>query len=258
MTSYRLIIASSAVRRNASDLSETYIYQGVVMRNLFVIAVACMLAACAQRGPVKLYSGAEQSTGQIVVVEMPYTLEVLNINGQPVPEANGMTGNQDRKLELQPGKYRINAYYENVYDIDGGLSSEVVRSRSATFMIDGSAGDVWRLEFDAPKNLKQAQAIKDDFTGWALNSQTGKRYPTERGPAYVSLVGQLMGGGSAPTYDSEVKPLGAALPAAPVVSSQVTAAQTLPHSDATLTTLQQLWLLLGPDSREAFLEWAQK
>jgi hypothetical protein len=67
-----------------------------------------------------------------------------------------------------------------------------------------------------------------------------------------------MGGGSAPTYDSEVKPLGAALPAAPVVSSQVTAAQTLPHSDATLTTLQQLWLLLGPDSRDAFLEWAQK
>lgn len=230
------------------------------MRTLLVIAVAWMLAACAQREPVKLYSGAEQSAGQIVVVEMPYTLEVLNINGQPVPEANRMTGNKDRKLELQPGKYRIDAYYENVYDIDGGLSSEVVRTRSATFMIDAEAGEVWQLGFDVPKNLRQAQAMKDDFAGWSQNKRTGERYPTEPGPAYVSLVGQLMGVGTASTYDSEVKPLGAAvaspvtLPAAP---SQGTATQTLPHSDATLTTLQQLWLLLGPESREAFLVWAE-
>ncbi|GGD08301.1 DUF2057 family protein [Halopseudomonas salina] len=234
------------------------------MRNLFVIAVACMLAACAQREPVKLYSGAEQPTGQILVVEMPYTLEVLNINGNPVPEANRMSGNQDRKLELQPGEYRINAYYENVYDINGGLSSEVVRTRSATYTINGKAGEVWRLDFDAPMNLKEAEAMKDDFAGWSLNKATGERYATEPGPAYVSLVGQLMGGGSAPTYDTEVKPLGAAnqapaaAPVAPVASSQATAAKTLPHNDATLTTLQQLWLLLGPESRDAFLEWAQQ
>lgn len=30
---------------------------------------------------------------------------------------------------------------------------------------------------------------------------------------------------------------------------------TLPHSDATLETLKQLWNLLGPQSRKAFLEW---
>lgn len=229
------------------------------MRSLFVIAVACMLAACAQRGPVKLYSGAEQPSGQVVVVEMPHTLEVLNINGQPVPEANRMTGIQDRKLELQPGKYRINAYYENIFDVDGGLSSEVVRTRSATFVIDGQAGDVWRLDFDAPENFRQAQEMKEDFAGWSQNTRTGERYPTEPGPAYVSLVGQLMGGGSAATYDNEVKPLGAPAPVAlPVAPARVTAAQTLPHNDATLTTLQQLWMLLGPESREAFLEWAEK
>lgn len=238
------------------------------MRNLLVVAVACVLAACAQREPVKLYSGAEQATGQLVVVEMPYTLEVLNINGQPVPEANRMTGNQDRKLELQPGTYRINAYYENVYDLDGGLSSEVVRTRSATFMIDGQAGEVWQLGFDAPSNLRQARAMKEDFAGWSQNTRTGNRIPTEPGPAYVSLIGQLMGGGSSVSYDNEVQPLEAQQAAAntapimntsvPPAPSQARAAQTLPHSDATLTTLQQLWLMLSPESREAFLQWAEK
>lgn len=238
------------------------------MRNLFVVAVACMLAACAQREPVKLYSGAEQPTGQLVIVEMPYTLEVLNINGQPVPEANRMTGNQDRKLELQPGTYRINAYYENVYDLDGGLSSEVVRTRSATFTIDGEGGEVWRLGFEAPTNLREARAMKDNFAGWSQNTRTGTRYPAEPGPAYVSLIGQLMGGGSSVSYDNEVQPLEAQqatagpapamLATTPPAPSQVAATQTLPHNDATLTTLQQLWLLLSPESREAFLEWAAK
>jgi hypothetical protein len=214
------------------------------MRSLFVVAVACLLAACAQREPVKLYTGAEQSADQIVVVQMPYTLEVLNINGQPVPAANSMTGNRDRKLHLQPGQYRINAYYENGYDIGGGLSHEVVRTRSATFL-----------------NLAEAQAMKDSFAGWAQNTRTGQRNPTEPGPAYVSLVGQLMGGGNSPTYSEEVKPLGAQAngSAAPMAPSQVpTPQQTLPHSDATLTTLQQLWLLLSPESRKAFLQWAEK
>ncbi|PKM05218.1 MAG: hypothetical protein CVV16_01975 [Gammaproteobacteria bacterium HGW-Gammaproteobacteria-6] len=226
------------------------------MRSLFVLAVGCLLSACAQLEPVKLYGGAEQSVEQLVVVNMPYTLEVLNINGQPVPAANSMTGNSDRTLHLQPGQYRINAYYENVYDIGGGLSHEVVRTRSATFLIDGKAGEVWQLGFDAPEDLAAAQAMKDDFAGWALNTRTGQRTPTERGPAYVSLVGQLMGSGSAPSYAEEVKPLG--MTAAPVSMPQAAtvAEQTLPHNDATLTTLQQLWQLLSPESRSAFLEWA--
>lgn len=230
------------------------------MRSLLVVVVACLLAACAQQGPVKLYSGAEQPSGQVVLVEMPYSLEVLNINGQPVPAANRMTGNRDRKLELQPGKYRINAYFENGYDIGGGLSHEIVRTPSATFMIDGQAGEVWQLGFEEPQNLAEAQAMKDNFAGWTQNGRTGKRYPTEPGPAYVSLVGKLMGGGSSPTYADEVTPLGAAAPVAvaSVASSQTVAKQTLPHNDATLTTLQQLWMLLSPESRQAFLQWVEK
>ncbi|MFO7706336.1 MAG: DUF2057 family protein [Halopseudomonas sp.] len=136
----------------------------------------------------------------------------------------------------------------------------MVRTRSATFMIDGQAGDIWRLDFDAPQNLTEARSLKDEFAGWAQNTRTGQRKPTEPGPAYVSLVGQVMGGGSSPTYSGEVKPLGVPAPvaAAPVVPSQAAATQTLPHTDATLTTLQQLWLLLSPESRQAFLQWADK
>lgn len=237
------------------------------MRHLLSLAAAVLLSACAQQGPVKLYSGTEQPAGQVVVVEIPETLEVLNINGQPAPAANRMIGNRPRQLHLQPGEYRINAYYQNVYDVDGGLSHEVVRTNSATFHVNGQAGEQWRLGYAEPRNLPEAQALKSDFSGWSENTRTGQRIATEAGPAYASLLTQLLGGGTvvAAGSDNGVAPLGSqtqqsAAPsavAAPVSSSAV-AEQTLPHNDATFTTLQQIWLLLGPESRKAFLEWAEQ
>lgn len=233
------------------------------MRQLLCLVAAALLSACAQQAPVKLYSGAEQPASQVLVVEMPNTLEVLNINGQPAPEANRMVGNNLRQLELQPGKYRINAYFENGYDVGGGLSHEIVRTRSATFTVDGKAGDVWRLEFDEPNSLKQAQEMEDGFEGYAVNTRTGERVASEPGPRYVSVLGQMFGGGSVVAQERGIAPIGAAaqtgaqMPmAVPSPSQAATPAQTLPHDASTLATLKQIYLMLSPESRDAFLEWA--
>lgn len=234
------------------------------MRKLFLLAVASLLTACAsQQSHVKLYPGAEQPNEQLLVVEIPNTLEVLNINDQPSPAANRMLGNQHRQLQLQPGEYRINAYFKDLFNIDG-VNSEVIRSNSATFHINGKAGDVWQLEFDAPRNHAEAKAMQDNFNGWAVNTRTGERVEAEQGPALVSLFSQLLGGGAVTSgnRDNSIAPIGTqATPAAPVVapaSSSEVAEQTLPHDDATLVTLQQIWRLLSPESRAAFLKWANQ
>ncbi|MEH6566028.1 MAG: DUF2057 family protein [Halopseudomonas sp.] len=238
------------------------------MRHLLCVAAAVLLSACAQQAPVKLYSGPEQPASQVVVVQVPDTLEILDINGQPAPDANSMAGNGLRELQLQPGEYRINAYFENGYDIGGGLSHEIVRTRSATFSIDGQAGDVWLLDFAAPANLQEAQAMEENFSGAAVNTATGQRVATVPGPAYVSLLGQMLGSGtqSVGTSTTGIAPLGGetAAPSAgvvaavPVPSQAAAPQQTLPANDATLSTLKQLWLMLSPQSRQAFLDWAEK
>lgn len=233
------------------------------MHRLLFIAVAGLLSACAQQAPVKLYSGNDLPPAQVVRVELPQTLEVLNINGQPAPAANRMLGNGSRELHLKPGEYRINTYYKNGFDIDGGLSHEIVRSKSTTFHVKGQAGDLWKLEFDEPENLAQARELKNRFTGWASNTRTGERVATEAGGVQVSLLTQLLGsGGGMPVADdAAVAPLEELRPAprvAPTASSADVAARTLPHDEAVLTTLQQIWLLLGEDSRKTFLEWASQ
>ncbi len=214
------------------------------MRRLFWLALIGLLSGCAQQSPVKLYAGPELSQAQVLVVEVPDALEVMAINGQPAPAANGLLGTGSRVLHLRPGDYRIDAFYENVFDIGGGLSHEVVRTRSATYRLTGRAGERWKLDYREPAGLQDAQAMQDSFAGWSVNVRTGERIATSQGPRPVSTVSQLLGRDSSPAAPASIEPLAAA------------PAQTLPHNDATLHTLQQLWRLLDPQSRQAFLDWA--
>lgn len=233
------------------------------MRNLFLIACVCLLSACAQQSHVQLYPGTPLPESQVLTLVVPYELEVHALNGQHMPEANAMFGTRAKTLHLQPGKYEVSAFYKNGFDVDGGMSHEVVRSKIAVYPIDGKAGEVWEVQFDKPANLHEARKLATEFNTWAVNTGTGERVEAVAHQRNASLLSAVLGGGvvEAPTV---VAPLGAipaasssAAPAvapAPTVAPEPAAA--LPHSDAVLTTLQQMWHLLSEDSRAAFLEWA--
>ncbi len=230
------------------------------MRSLFVIAMACLLAACAQQPHVQLYSGAPLPESQVLTLVVPSELEIRSINGQPHSAANSMFGASDKRLHLQPGAYQVHAFYKNGFDIDGGISHEVVRSRTAIFNFEGKAGETWRLEFDRPQNLAEAKAFETDFPAWALNTRSGERIEAQAGNRNTSVLSAMLGSSEVAPEATSVTPLGSATAASQVVSLNPAPAAmaTLPHSDATLTTLQQMWNLLTPESRSAFLKWAQQ
>lgn len=234
------------------------------MRSLFAIALSCFLAACAQQQHTQLYPGPPLPESQVLSVVVPNELEVQSINGQHVPAANAMFGTGEKHLHLRPGKYRINAFYKNGFDIDGGISHEVIRGRTAVFTVDGQGGEAWRLDFERPRNLEEARVFENEFNGWAVNSRTGERHASEAGQRNSSLVNRLLGISRTADEQSTVAPLGATAATASAVPADAnkvaplpagTATETLPHNDATLTTLQQLWHLLSPESREAFMQW---
>lgn len=228
------------------------------MRSLFVIAMACLLAACAQQAPVKLYAGEPLPDSQLLTLVAPNELEIRSINGQAHTAANSMFGATDKRLQLQPGAYQIHAFYKNGFDINGGMSHELVRGRTAIFNFEGKAGEEWRLDFERPQNLVEAKAFETDFPAWALNTRTGERHEAQAGNRNTSVLSAMLVSTEVPTEPSSIAPLNAAgaTPAA-VPLRPSAAAATLPHSDATLTTLQQMWNLLSPESRAAFLQWAQ-
>lgn len=229
------------------------------MRSFFVIAVACLLAACAQQSHVQLYSGGPLPESQVMTLVVPSELEIQSINGKPYSAANSMFGSSDKQLHLQPGAYQINVFYKNGFDINGGMSHEVVRGRTAIFTLDGQAGETWRLDFERPQNLADAKAFETAFPAWAVNSRTGERKEAQAGGRNSTLFNAMLLNSEVAAEPSVVAPLdaqaaGSQVPLRPTPAGAV----SLPHSDATLTTLQQMWNLLTPQSRTAFLEWAQQ
>ncbi|MDH1443454.1 DUF2057 domain-containing protein [Pseudomonas sp. GD03721] len=231
------------------------------MRRLFVIAMAGLLAACAQQPKIQMYAGAPLPQNQVLTVVVPGELEIRSINGQPYSAANASSGLDDKELLLQPGAYQIHAFYKNGFDIAGGMSHEVVRGRTAIFNIEGKAGELWRLEFNRPKSLAEAKEFENDFPAWAVNTRTGERKDAEAGNRNVSAFSVLMGSSEVAAQATSVAPLGATAATAPQAVALTPApaqAAALPHNDATLTTLQQMWNLLTPESRSAFLKWAQQ
>lgn len=230
------------------------------MRRLLILAVAGLLSACAQQAPIQLYSGAPQAQSQVLTLVVPGELEIRTINGQSYSAANAGSGLDDKQLLLQPGAYQVQAFYKNGFDVNGGISHEVVRGRTAIFTIDGQAGEEWRLDFKRPQNLQDAKKFEEDFPAWAVNTRTGERKEAEAGNRNISAFSALMGSAEVPSQPTSVAPLGTETAPAAVAELKPTAAPvaTLPHNDATLTTLQQMWNLLSPQSREAFLKWVQQ
>lgn len=229
------------------------------MRRFLCIAVSLLLGACAQQPQVQLYSGSPMAQDQVLSVVVPSELEVQSINGQHVPAANGLFGNKEKTLLLQPGKYQINAFYKDVYDIDGGLSHEVVRGRTALYVIDGKGGELWRLDYSKPANLQEAQGFKHEFTSWAVNTHTKEKIAAKSGQRNGSLISNLLGSSGQPVSESSVvAPLGSANNNSIARQPASAVDLALPHNDATLSTLQQLWQMLGEDSRSAFLAWTQQ
>lgn len=258
------------------------------MRNLACIALALLLTACAQNAPIKLYEGAERPAGQVLTVRIPADLEVETINGEKAPGLGGLGRDDFQTLHLQPGSYQIAAFYKGVFDVMG-VNTEVVRSRVALFEVSGEAGDVWTLDFKRPANLQEAQGMRREFNAWAVSS-SGQKRQARQGGVPNTLVTNLIGstgtsqGATTQPYIEPLRAQGAATepqwqPSAQQTSTTPpsyrpsnaasvaaggsagangTSGATLPHNEATLTTLKQLWELLSPESREAFLSWAQQ
>lgn len=232
------------------------------MRAIFMICLALLLTACAQQSNVRLYPGNEQSSSQLLTLVIPQDLEVTFINGQRFTASNNLIGSQQH-IELLPGDYEVVVMFKRVFDIGGGISHEVIRSRQAIVALSGAAGETWQLEYTAPDSLEQARQLRDVFSVSAVSQQTGKRVDSRQGSRPASPLAQLIGVESTVAEaDHVVLPLqatqtAAAQPRSVQQPAQAVSTATLPANDATLTTLQQLWLLLSPESRQQFLDWVQ-
>ena len=205
------------------------------MRTILILLTLMTLAACARSPDIKLYEGADQQAEKLLLVDVPMELEIVVINERRVEGVNKLFGLGDRTLHLQPGDYRIIAYYKNLFELSGN-NHEVVKSDPVMYRISGEAGSRYRLAFDEPADVDEARKMAKNFAGYSLNLATAEQRPTEASGLMLSQ-GFL------------------SVQSAPEVASVSTVA---PETDSGLSHIDLLkasWQNATAEERREFLRW---
>lgn len=257
-----------------------------------VLAALVLLGACAQNQPLRLYEGEPRGESDIAVVQVPMELEVMRVNGRRIEGLNTLFSPEKRDLHLEPGQYRILAYYKDLWELSGD-THDIIKTDPALFVLDAEAGHRYRLGFDEPEDIEQARALEQEFSGYVLDTHTGEKTPTRAsGLAFQDGILGSLGemAGMQPTESSTdtasagpsktVKPLstasasasdtkasasdrdraesGGADPGVTAGTSADTAERTeaVPRSDGDyLDLLKAYWSQATKEERRAFLKW---
>ncbi|HEX5676861.1 MAG TPA: DUF2057 domain-containing protein [Alcanivorax sp.] len=235
-----------------------------LLRSFALIAAAAfLLTACSRSPVVQLYEGAKRPDSQVLTVRVPTDLEVFTINGSEVDGVNTFFNTDHKDLKLSPGRYEILAYYKRLWDLDAD-NHEVMTSDPALFVVDGEAGEFYRLGFERPQNVAQARALEEDFSGWVENLNSGKKTPSQAS----GLV--LNRGFLAPITGAEVETKGASAvqpkavaavtpaPAPPAASDSADNSASSGGQASYLDTLKAQWNQATQEERRQFLQWISR
>lgn len=235
------------------------------LRLIPIILAALILSACARTPVVQLYDGPAQSDSKVLTVRIPSELEVFTINGKEVEGANTFFATDHKDLKLTPGRHEILAYYKELWDLDAD-NHEIVKSNPANFVVDGKAGELWTLGYPEPKDVDDARAMQDSFSGWAENTRTGEKVAAEESGLILKrgflapVTGEEMTTAAADSIAPQAAATGAAAGAAAASgeSASTTVAPTATPSapaGSYLDTLKAQWNQATPEERREFLQW---
>lgn len=205
------------------------------MRTILILLTLLTLAACARSPDIKLYEGADQPAEKLLLVDVPVELEIVVINERRVEGINKFFSLGDRTLHLQPGEYRIIAYYKNLFELAGN-NHEVVKSDPVMYRVSGAAGSRHRLSFDEPADVDEAREMAKNFAGYSLNLTTAEKRPTEASGMMLSQ-GFLT------------------IQSAPEVANVSTVAPETGAGLSHINLLKASWQSATAEERRAFLRW---
>lgn len=218
------------------------------MRRLIPVLLALLLGACSHSPVMRLYEGDPRPETDVTVVRVPEQLQVVTINDRRIKGLNTLFSVGHKDLHLEPGRYRIEAYYKELWKMEGD-SHTILESHPVTFEVNGEPGEFYRLDYPEPDNLEEARELKDNFTGWAVNTSTGEKIPTEAGKTGggAGLFGSVSGLVDPPARETAN--------VGPENSTSEAKGDNPTSDDDYLDLLKAHWSQATPEERRAFLKW---
>jgi uncharacterized protein YccT (UPF0319 family) len=235
-----------------------------------VMLLAGLIAGCNRSPEVRLYEGPPKPATEVTIVRVPVELEVLSINGRRIDGLSTLFSAGYKDLHLEPGRYEVLAYYKDLWELDAD-AHDVIKSDPAIFVVEGEAGDFFRLAYDEPETVEDARELAKEFSGWTENMNSGDKTPTQQSNMAISrgLFSTVSGiAGAGPAVEQKqsasqpensgntVAPQEKAAPAPAAATAEPSSAEGETETQGEyLDMLKAYWSQATPEERRAFLRW---
>ncbi len=140
---------------------------------LFVLALAAaLLSGCASSmARIQTWEG-EAPEGDRAVLKAPGEIQVVRVNGRSM--SNFLMDDLALNYDLLPGENQIVFNYKTIWaktDVvrNGESKVHVVKTEPHVASFVAQAGETYRFEFDKPESRREAEALRENFSGAIVN-----------------------------------------------------------------------------------------
>jgi len=210
------------------------------------------LCACANVAePVLMYVGEKRPDAEIVRIQLPSALEVLNIDGKELEK--NYVGDGFYLIEVLPGRHNIQVAYVELWG--DPTSSFPATSNIFQFNILAAAGRYYEFKHNGPYDLIAAEsALVSELDIWLVQVDTGQTIYADNIKVYGSIVNRVLGTAGSLTKQENQIPTSAEVIVSQNGSAQsaLAAEQIIIEQDA-FKMLQFWWQQADVKQRNAFV-----
>lgn len=207
----------------------------VMVFRLFVFALAAaMLTGCASSlTRIQTWEG-EAAEGSRALLKAPGEIQVVRVNGLGM--SNFLMDDLALNYDLLPGENQIVFNYKTIWAKTGVVRNgeskvHVVKTEPHVASFVAQAGETYSFEFDKPESRREAEALRENFSGTIVNGGG------EEVARFELWDGKTLGPARTPVSGDKRE-------------------MTVATDGDTLEQLKALWQDASEEEKRTFLRWA--
>ncbi|MGF2688280.1 DUF2057 family protein [Marinobacter sp. DUT-3] len=202
----------------------------------FIVAAVFLAGCSSTMTRVQTWDG-DAAEGGTALLEAPGEIRVAKVNGRNM--GNFLMDDLALNYDLLPGENQVVFSYKTIWAKAGVVRNgeskvHVVQTEPHAVTFTAQAGETYRFDFDKPDSRREAEALREDFSGVIVNEagEEVARFEPWDGESVV-----------------------AASPARTPVSGDASATADAVDGN-TLEQLKALWHKASEEEKRTFLRWA--
>jgi uncharacterized protein YccT (UPF0319 family) len=112
--------------------------------------IALLAAGCSSTSVHQMYEGPKRPTSETATLIVPFTIDLLELDGEKFESSPLLSSAKETRLELLPGEHVVVARYSSPYEEPQRAERPAWKTSPQQFTFNAEAGKIYRFDVDLP------------------------------------------------------------------------------------------------------------